>query len=352
MNSNFRKYILYVLGFLGLSTLVFIFWTSDKNPESAQEAPLEIGYQTISGKAFGQDWQLDYQNSSKENLKSSLDSLFSALEKVAFSGNSTSEINRLNNLDTLNAPEPELVKLLQSAQKWTASTDGAVDFTQTSLDRAWNFSSGGARLIDSLGVAPILKNMGINKVIVTDSLIRKPIELKINFSKIIHGYALHQAQALLERKGVSQFRLKLGQTEVAKGQNEREELWKTEIPYLSDSANSLKKGLLAIQNHAISQTGNPEQYYVKDSTRVSFTLDPRTGYPINHGLLAITLLGPNPETSELLANMLMVKGTSEAIRLDSSRNDVQMVLIFSEKGGNLRQYISPDLKKFLSFPVD
>jgi thiamine biosynthesis lipoprotein len=81
-------------------------------------------------------------------------------------------------------------------------------------------------------------------------------------------------------------------------------------------------------------------------------LDPRTGYPVNHGLLQTTVLAKTSKAAAILAQSLLVRGWQDAVRIDSARKDVEMILIYNEKGKGLTLYASPELKAVLSFPVE
>lgn len=166
------------------------------------------------------------------------------------------------------------------------------------------------------------------------------------------GLAIDRIAELIKKNGIQNFHFKLGGTELAKGQNLRGELWKSEVIFLADSTDRISKGELALPNTSLSIAGNPDQFYFRDSTKVSFTLDPRTGLPVNHSLLYVTVFSQEGVSADVLADQMMVMGKDQAIRIDSLREDLQFILIYHERRGKLRQYISPDLKKFLAFPSD
>jgi thiamine biosynthesis lipoprotein len=194
--------------------------------------------------------------------------------------------------------------------------------------------------------------VGLKKVILTDSLIRKTNGgVTLDFSKSGKGYALDLIAGFLEKKGIKNYLAQIGGENLAKGVNEKGELWKIGLLYLSDSLDGAAEGVVALQDKAISTAGDWKQFYTKDSIRLSFTLDPRTGYPVTHGLLGATVIGPDAKTADALADALMVMGWREALRLDSARQDLEMLLIYNEKGGKLRQYVSPGLVRYLSFPI-
>lgn len=178
MNSSSRKILVYLFVFLVLAVLAYAFFTresQDSQPEIASEELQEI---SLKGKAFGLDYGITYWDSQSQNINSSIDSLLKNLENKI-----SSELNNLNSTDSLFNPSKELIGLLEEAKRWNSFSGGALDVTESPLIQSWSFSSNGATLFDSLGIENVLRNVGIEKIILTDTLIRKPMEAKIDFSK-------------------------------------------------------------------------------------------------------------------------------------------------------------------------
>jgi FAD:protein FMN transferase len=352
MNPSYRKYWLYFLGIIILGTLTYLIWGSEYSISVDLEESEESGVFHLSGQAFGLDYQITYLDPENQNLRSMVDSVFFEWDRVALASSAGSEIAVLNRLDSLLNPSPELISLFQEASKWNTTSNGAFDPTSSTLEKTWSFTSSGATLLDTLGLGAVMKHVGYGKILLSDSLIIKPYELKVSFSKILLGFAVDQIGKLFSDRGIQNYQIKLGDLTLARGLNDRDELWKAEINHLSDSINKLSVGKIALQNKSFATSGNPQQYYILDSTRVSYTLDPRSGMPVTHGLLSATVFSEKALEADALADILMVLGKNEAIRMDSIRGNIQMILIYNEKGGPITQYISPELKPFLSFPSD
>jgi thiamine biosynthesis lipoprotein len=319
-------------------------WTSvdQINPETKKEV-------TING--FGTEITIIYLDSANRDLKPAIDSLIQEMVKAADTNSPSSEISTLNYRDTLASPSKELDFWIKKAQKWHAETGGAVEFTEKPLQEIWSFSSSGPRLRDSTDVNFFLRLVGLQKVVSTDSLIRKPSGVLIDFEKISNGIILDRIATLLKEKGISNFLLKSSKTELANGTNEKGELWKSSLTHLSDSLENMSEGLIALENKAISTWGDEKELYLRDSLKIGYSLDPRTGYPVTHGLLKATVISSEAEISDALADYFRITGPSNAIRLDSLREDIQIILLYHERGKKLNQYISPELRPFLSFPV-
>ena len=352
MNPNARKNIIYSLVLFALVLLVYAWRTREGKTPQNTEKKSDSGKVVFSGKTLGTDYQITYLDQNNRSLKPSVDSLLNVFNLSISNDEPSSEINGLNFRDSLLSPSKTLLDVLKEANRMYDLTGGALDPTQQPIEKIWSFSSSGARLQDSIDVRIILPLVGLKKVVITDTLIRKSTSgVFLDFSKSTKGFALDLVGGFLEEKGIKNYLIQIGSEILAKGTNEKEELWKIGLYYLSDSLGAKAEGSVAVQDKAVSSVGNFEQFYTRDSVRLSYTLDPRTGLPVNHGLLGGTLIGSDAKTTDALADALMVLGWREAIRLDSTRSDLQMILIYNEKGSGMKQYISPDLKPFLSFPV-
>jgi thiamine biosynthesis lipoprotein len=219
------------------------------------------------------------------------------------------------------------------------------------LYEGWSFSTSRATIKDSVNIAALLENVGMPNFILSDTLIRKAkTGLKINLLDYGQTLALAQVALFLERQGIRNYFLQIGKYTLANGVNERQELWKLKTKY-PDSLGGAKEGWVALQNRGAATAGDFTQSYKQDSIQKAWVLDPRTGYPVNHGLLQTTVLAKNTKTAAILAQSLLVRGWQDAIRFDSARKDVEMILIYNEKGKGLKLYVSPELKSFLSFPI-
>jgi thiamine biosynthesis lipoprotein len=352
MNTNARKNIIYSLVLFALVVAVYAYRNREGRPSGEDLPQSESGTVTFSGQTMGTTYQITYLDEENRNFQTSIDSLLNNFNQSVSTYEPTSEVNRFNLRDTLISPSPTLLSMLAEANRMYDLNNGAVDPTQSPLDKIWSFSPSGAKLQDSTDVNKVLTSVGLKKLIVTDTLIRKTNSgISLDFSRSGKGYAVDLIGAFLKEKGINHFLVQLGGENLAVGKNAREELWKIGVYYLADSMGQKAEGILALSDKAISTAGNFDQFYTKDSTRVSFTLDPRTGFPVTHGLLGVTVIGTDSKTADAMADALLVMGWREAIRLDSIRNDLEMLLIYNEKGGKLRQYISPELVNYLSFEV-
>lgn len=352
MSSNARKNIIYSLILFTIFVLVYSWRSREGRLETKFISNSEAGRISFSGKTMGTEYQIIYLDEKNQNFQSSIDSLLNVFNLSISGYEPSSEVNRLNEIDSLMQPSETLVEVLLEANRMYDLTGGAIDPTQGPFEKIWTFSSSGARLQDSIDVRIFQPLVGLKKVIISDTLLRKTTTgITLDFSKSAKGFALDQIGEFLDAKSIKNFLVTIGSENLAKGVNEKGELWKIGLFYLADTSGTKAEGAVALRDQAISTAGNFEHFYTRDSLKIAYQLDPKTGYPVTNGLLSATVISLEAKTADALADALLVMGRRQAIQLDSARTDLQMILIYNEIGGKMRQYVSPELATFLSFPV-
>jgi thiamine biosynthesis lipoprotein len=314
------------------------------------EVARKNGLITWNGEFMDQPYLFLY-HPERANVKAKLDSLLNHQAQLYLMDSPRSELYQLNRQDSLPRPSKDLLALLRMVSQDSKNSESSWDPSAGTLYEGWSFSTSRAGIKDSANIAALLDNVGMPKFILNDTLIRKEkTGLKINLLDYGQTLTLAQVALFLEKQGLKNYFLQIGRYTLAKGVNERKELWKLKTQY-PDSLGRAKEGWVALQNRGAATAGDFTQSYKQDSIRKAWVLDPRTGYPVNHGLLQTTVLAQNTKTAALLAQSLLVRGWEDAIRIDSERKDVEMILIYNEKGKGLTLYASPELKALLSFPI-
>lgn len=350
MSPNAKKNISYSLVLLGLVLIVYVYRNSMGSSSTSEEVARQKGLITKNGEFMKQPYLFLFYPE-RPNLESKLDSLLTYQEQLYSMESPRSELYQLNRQDSLPQPSKELLSLLKTATQDASSSENTWDPSSGILYQGWIFSSTRAAIKDSANIPALLENVGMNKFVLSDTIIQKiKSGAKVDFTDYGKAIALAQVARLLEKEGIQNYFLQLGRHTVTKGVNEKKELWKYKTQY-PDSLGKAQEGLIALQTKAIATAGNFTQFYTQDSIRKAWVLDPRTGYPLNHGLLQTTVLAKDPKAAAILSESLLVRGWQEAMRIDSARKDVEMVLVYYKKGKGLTTYCSPELQSFLSFPI-
>ena len=70
--------------------------------------------------------------------------------------------------------------------------------------------------------------------------------------------------------------------------------------------------VLNLTDLGMATSGNYRNYYYKDGKKYAHTIDPRTGYPVQHSILSSTVIAEDCMTADALATSFMVMGLEEA----------------------------------------
>ena len=133
-------------------------------------------------------------------------------------------------------------------------------------------------------------------------------------------------------------------------QIERTSIVATNVEKLNAANASDLISIIALQDRAMATSGNYRNFYMRDSVRISHTINPATGYPVDHTLLSATVLADNCMTADAYATAMMVMGKDEAIILDEKLEEIEVFLIYDDGMGGFKTFASENLKPFLSFP--
>ncbi|MCX2958056.1 MAG: FAD:protein FMN transferase, partial [Serratia symbiotica] len=100
---------------------------------------------------------------------------------------------------------------------------------------------------------------------------------------------------------------------------------------------------------SIATSGDYRNYFEQDGGRYSHTIDPSTGWPINHQLVSVTVLSPICMTADGLSTGLNVLGPERGIAL-ANLLEIPVLMIVNTGNGLEERYseaFKPYLKKGL-----
>jgi thiamine biosynthesis lipoprotein len=328
------------------------FWRSNPQGEAiTEEVKITAGKMTIAGETMGTTYNIVYLDEANRDFQTSIDSLLVVFNQSLSTYVPDSELSKFNLGDTIDFKLPYFLPVLKASKTVYDKTGGAFDPTVGPLVNLWGFGPAGPELKDSTDINLLLKLVGFDKIEFDENQLRKKNpNIYLDFSAIAKGYGVDVVGDFLQRKGISNFLVEIGGELVARGINEKGEFWKVGVNRPEESANATDLySIIALQDRGMATSGNYRNYYVKDSVKISHTINPATGYPVNHNLLSATVLAKDCMTADAYATAIMVMGTEKGIALDSALSEIEVFLIYSDANGGFKTYASESLKPFLSF---
>lgn len=295
-----------------------------------------VPYKQANGFIFGTMYNITYQSSadlsqdiSREMLK--VDSALSMFNEHSF----LSRVN-MGGETTANAMFEEVFNL---AMKVSRETDGAFDITVAPLVNAWGFGFKSGEMPDQQTIDSLLLLTGYEKVRLEEGRVVKADEgIMLDCGAIAKGYGSDQVARLLRERGVGNFLVEIGGEVVAQGHNPKGKPWKIGIMKPTDDSLSLNQEVyqtIEVRDRAVATSGNYRNFYYKDGKKYAHTIDPKTGYPVQHSILSATVMADDCATADAYATAFMVMGLDGAKALLNSHPELRAWLICSGTDGRL-----------------
>ena len=284
------------------------------------------GYQHDEGFVFGTVYSITYQ--SDTNLKDEVESALAEVDGEFSMFNEKSTVAAINR-----GEHPQRSKMFEEvyalAQQVTADTDGAFDITVAPLVNAWGFG---------------FKNEQMPTPEQVDSLLK--IRSQMDFSAIAKGYGCDVVARTLEAHGIRNYMVEIGGEVVTRGHNPKDDLWKIGVTKPTDDSLSTENELqtvLAVGDVAMATSGNYRKFYYKGGRKYAHTIDPRTGYPVQHEVLSATVLADRCAVADAYATSFMVLGLEQAKAVLGRHPEMKGYFIYTDSVGALAVWHSAGL---------
>ena len=284
-------------------------------------------YQHDKGFIFGTVYSVTYQ--SDKNLQAEIEAALRQVDGEFSMFNDTSTVARINRGEypTQSAMYQEVFHLAQTVHE---ETDGAFDITVAPLVNAWGFG---------------FKHEQMPTRHQVDSLLK--IRNQYDFSAIAKGYGSDVVARLLRSRDISNFMVEIGGEIVTQGISEKRLPWKIGVTKPTDdslSVNGELQTVLNVTDIAMATSGNYRNFYYKGGRKYAHTIDPKTGYPVQHPLLSATVLGKSCAVADAYATSFMVLGMEKAQKVLQRHPELMAYFIYARPDGTNGVWFSPSLK--------
>ena len=239
-----------------------------------------------------------------------------------------SEISRFNQSDSVDwfPVNLETASVVTFAQAISEKTGGAFDITVGPLVNAWSFGPAERKRVvpTQKEIDEILSGVGYKKLEVKlnpPALRKTEPNLEIDLSSIAKGYAVDQVVLLLNRLGAENVFVEIG-GEVCTSGSKAGQPWQVgiQVPDIDQDAVLIAQPLNTQPktDQAMATSGDYRNFFEVDGKRYSHTIDPRSGFPIEHGLASVSILSSSCMEADAWATALNVLGDQEGGKLAKS----------------------------------
>jgi thiamine biosynthesis lipoprotein len=239
-------------------------------------------------------------------------------------------------------------------------TQGLFDPSVFPLVKAWGFFKSmenppRKKAIDSIMQFTGFKQ-GLHHDLLGDSLVKLHPSFELDFNAIAQGQSVDELARILRTKGHENFFIEVGGEIVVEGLNDDDTPWVIgiDMPTEDNSGGQVRvlENYIHLSKGGLATSGNYRKYYVKDGRKYSHTLNPLTGYPVDHNLLSATVIAPNAAIADAYATVFMVMGVDKTMQFVQENKDLNLAvyLLYENENGRvarasnqlMQQYIHSD----------
>ncbi|MDD6803930.1 MAG: FAD:protein FMN transferase [Prevotellaceae bacterium] len=302
-------------------------------------------YQHDRGMVFGTVYHITYQSS--KSLQKDIEAELAKVDASLSPFNEHSIITAVNeNRDTVvNKMFSDVFAL---AMKISDSTNGAFDITVAPLVNAWGFGFKGGAMPSRHQVDSLKALVGYHKVSLTNGRVSKTDpRIMLDCSSIAKGYGCGVVAKFLSAKGIDNYMVEIGGEIVTRGISEKRLPWKIGVTKPSDDSLNVNQEIQTIINvtdKAMATSGNYRNFYYKNGRKYAHTIDPSTGYPVQHNILSSTVIADDCATADAYATAFMVMGLDKAKTILSRHPELMAYFILASDDGTNKVWFSPSMK--------
>ncbi|WP_022943072.1 FAD:protein FMN transferase [Psychromonas hadalis] len=257
-----------------------------------------------------------------------------------------SELSRFNQAEVSLLVSEATAKVVQASVNLFKASHGAFDVTVGPLVNLWGFGPDKRpnKVPSEALITEQKKRVGSEHLTVVGNTLYKAIpDLYVDLSSIAKGYGVDMIAEHLQALSINNYLIDIGGELRANGTKPTSKQWTLAIERPVAGQNVQR--LIQIGDNAIATSGDYRNYYEFDGIRYSHTIDPKTGRPINHKLVSVTVIDKSSMYADGLATLITVLGPEAGFAFAQQKKLAVFLLI--KQGDDFIERFTPEFKPYL-----
>jgi FAD:protein FMN transferase len=311
---------------------------------------ISLKYIYNSGIIHGTPYHIVYESTNGKDMQSEIDTLLKEYNMIFSVYEKESIISKVNNNQEVTLA-PEFIACFNKAMEISEISDGAFDITCGPMVNAWGFGPEEKKKMTQEKVDSLKLITGYHKVkLENGTVVKESPNMKLDMNALCDGYFCDLICEFLKQKGCRNYMAEIGGEVKAMGKNEKGNIWTIGINKPLEEKEFISNEIQAkvhIENKALATSGNYRNFYIEDGKKYAHTIDPKTGYPVQHSLLSATVIADNGMTADGFATTFMVLGLEKSIELSKQIPEMEVYFIYADETGKNNVYMSENFKQRL-----
>lgn len=221
--------------------------------------------------------------------------------------------------------------LIREGLHYSEVSDGSYDISIEPLSSLWDFTSGKAVIPPADQIAAAARRVNYkNLKLDQDTLTFLSPDTTIELGSIAKGFIADRMKDYLLSKGVKSAIINLGGNVLCVG----------ELPGRRPFHIGLQKPFadhsevianLSIKDLSVVSSGVYERHFVKDGKNYHHILNPKTGFPYDNGLVAVTIVSPRSVDGDALSTTCFSMGLEKGMALVNSLDGIYGYFITNDE---------------------
>ena len=305
----------------------------------------------LEGKTFGTFYYITVPGGypgGKETLQKDAEFVFKKVSDAISTFDKNAEIARFNDFKSTEdfVISGYLANIIEEVSRQSLRVDQAMDPTVGPLVNLWGFGPSGdikKSPTDEL-IAQTKSYVGLDKFELrragnTAYLRKADPRVALDLSTIGEGLAADELAALMDEKNIPSYLIAVAGAIRSKGGNADGKLWRVGVEDpLSQGAKVFQ--VVCPQGMAISTAGSYRNFFLDEDTNkfYSHVIDTKTGRPIDHRTVSVTVIDKSAMVTDALDTGLLVLGAQEAVQWGNKNSTPVYAIEIDDEGKQVATY--------------
>lgn len=300
---------------------------------SACSKPAQV--EVLTGHAQGTTWHVSvwhHGDKTLSELRHNIEAEFARLDKALSNYRTDSTIESFNRSISLQpvVVGDEIPMLVTEARVVSEASQGCYDLTIKPLFDVWGFKGDTLTPPSSETLSELSKHLGFDKLSVTSNtqLQKNDPRVSIDLSSIAQGYSVGRIAKVVEDMGIQNYLVEIGGELQTRGRKPNGSAWRIGLERPLPGGQMVQKTIVINQDKpiAIMTSGTYRHYFDDAGKRYSHVLDARTGAPVKHNTVLVTVIHDNPTQADAWSTALLCLGVEQGKQI-AQRNNIAAFFI-------------------------
>ncbi len=151
---------------------------------------------------------------------------------------------------------------------------------------------------------------------------------RLDFNAIAQGYAVDIIYDYLISKGGKSFYVEIGGEVRVAGEKLDGNPWVIAIEEPNETEEREEMSYIKLEGRSLATSGNYRKFYEKNGVKYSHTINPKTGYPVQHSMLSATVVTEECAFADAYATLFMVLGVDKSMEFVKAHPELNLAVYF------------------------